>query len=337
MGVDLGFPRALSTEPALDNEKGHWEHKEIALINETIFSRYGGSWHKPPILPAGWESSPALDDLRNAARKLIQEQFADTPLWGWKDPRTCLTLQFWQQLVSNVHYILCLRNPVDVARSLAKRDGFSSEKSFQLWFAHVSAALKSTEGKPCLTVFYEDMIDNPAEELSRIAQFLDKSELVGNTHVQAFFDKRLQHYSSPSLDPTFNSTSESYAKTLYLAQLICANRHAKQRIEQVSQALQTLHCQSQQLTDEMEPSWLSKQLLESNEIVRRLSSQLDGQARALEAEAEAAAASVRSLAEQLHERELELERIKETFGFRLLSRCWHIKHKYFLPLFRRAG
>jgi len=124
LGVDLGPHEALALEAAEDNTKGHWEHKEIALINEEILSAYGGSWHEPPALPRGWQTSTLLDDLRARARKLIHEQFENVSLWGWKDPRTCLTLPFWQQFVSNPYYVLCLRNPLDVASSLARRNQF---------------------------------------------------------------------------------------------------------------------------------------------------------------------------------------------------------------------
>jgi hypothetical protein len=348
IGVDLGFQRSLAVEPAHDNAKGHWEHNEIALINETIIRRYGGSWHEPPILPAGWETSPALDDLRNDARKLLQNEFANLSLWGWKDPRTCLTLPFWQQLLTNVHYILCLRNPVDVASSLEHRDRFPAEKSFYLWLTYVSSALKYTEGKPRVVVFYEDIIDNSAPELNRLAEFLGRTERAGQTDVQAkvkaFIERELQHHSAPALDTTFNSTAERSARAIYLAERISVNLSLKRSIAPVYAALEALNLDSFRTPDnanhvisETELKSLSTQLLEKDLIVQRLSAQLEEQARVLASHAESAEASARKLSEQLRQKELELEQIKDTLGFRLLSRCWHIKQRYFLPLFRRSG
>ena len=78
-----------------------------------------------------------IDDVRQRAQALIQDQFAEAQMWGWKDPRTCLTLPFWQQLLPNMRYIICLRNPVDVARSLEQRDSLSAEESSNLWLAYV--------------------------------------------------------------------------------------------------------------------------------------------------------------------------------------------------------
>jgi hypothetical protein len=106
IGVDLGSDEVLTTEPVADNPKGYWEHNEITSISDAILKRYGGSWDEPPLLPPGWETSAAIDDLRHHAQQLIQDQFAEVQLWGWKDPRSCLTLPFWQQLLPDMRYII---------------------------------------------------------------------------------------------------------------------------------------------------------------------------------------------------------------------------------------
>lgn len=98
LGVYLGREDLL-LEPKADNPTGFWEHQLVKDLNEEILSRFGGSWHEPPEFPAGWESSPALGDLRQRARKLMEGEFGSQPLWGWKDPRTCLTLPLWQRVL----------------------------------------------------------------------------------------------------------------------------------------------------------------------------------------------------------------------------------------------
>jgi hypothetical protein len=314
IGVHLGADNSLRVEPAPDNAKGHWEHKEIALINETILQRFGGSWHEPRLMPDEWEKSPVIDDLRNDARQLIEEQFSSLNLWGWKDPRTCLTLPFWQQFVSNAHYVLCLRNPVDVANSLQQRNEFPAEKSFQLWSTYVCSALKYTDGKPRLTVFFEDLIRSPSQEIKRIAEFLEQPEDVGKRDaLKSLIESELQHHSSPLAGIISQSSAERSANALYLAQRICANASAADSIEQLF--LQTLDTESKQTATERDS-------FEQNEIIQRLSAQIEEQAKVL--------------ASRLREKELELERIKNTTGFRILSRCWQIKHKYLLPLVGRS-
>lgn len=224
IGVDLGSEELLTTEPVADNPKGYWEHNEITSISDAILKRYGGSWDEPPLLPPGWETSAAIDDLRHHAQQLIQDQFAEVQLWGWKDPRSCLTLPFWQQLLPDMRYIICLRNPVDVARSLEHRDSFSAEKSSNLWLTYVSSALNHSEGKPRLVIFYEDLMDDCLRELQRLAEFLGKPERAKHVDVQEavqeFIEKGLQHYRASVVQATASPRIALRARALYIAQRI---------------------------------------------------------------------------------------------------------------------
>jgi len=216
-GVDLGQHTRLTTEPVADNPKGYWEHSALTGISDAIIKRYGGTWDQPPVLPQCWETDVRLDDLRTRARQLIDEEFSQTPIWGWKDPRTCLTLPFWQQLLPPMRYIICLRNPVDVAASLRRRDGFSDEKSFRLWLTYVTTALNQTQGKPRLLIVYEDLMTDCLNELGRLAAFLGISESTElGKAVQAFVDPKLHHHRSPLEIKEPASDVEQYARTLYL-------------------------------------------------------------------------------------------------------------------------
>ncbi len=250
IGVYLGPDEALTTGPAAFNPKGHWEHKEITFICKALLKRHGGTWDEPPLLPRGWETAAAIDDLRRHAQRLIEDQFAAAQLWGWKDPRTCLTLPFWQQLLPNMRYLICLRNPVDVARSLAHRDSFSAAKSSYLWLTYVSAALNHTEGKPRLVIFYEDLMDDCLRELQRLAEFLGEPERAKQVDVQEavqrFTDKGLQHYRTSLVQATAGSKFDFYARALYIAQRLSVNLDRKRTDaqrdldNQIYEALDTL-------------------------------------------------------------------------------------------------
>ena len=100
-----GVPAARS-----NNESGYFELKELVYLNNDILAYYGGSWDDVPELPPGWEKSDELAYIRDGARVLLERHFADSPLWGWKDPRTCITLPFWQRLVPGLRYVICVRN-----------------------------------------------------------------------------------------------------------------------------------------------------------------------------------------------------------------------------------
>jgi hypothetical protein len=168
----------------------------ITKVSEQILSRLGGHWHHPPA----WENTPELADLKQQARAVIEKDFALAEVWGWKDPMTCFTLPFWQQLLPPMRYVICLRNPLDVARSLERRNGFSLEKGFHLWLLYTKFALKHTIGQPRIFVFSEDWINGWQDELRRLSRFVGSPKQAGQADVesavQTLIAEDLWHYSS---------------------------------------------------------------------------------------------------------------------------------------------
>src|SRR5579859_5904043 len=91
LGVSLG-PDEHLMKPLPDNPMGFWENQLLTDMNDEILSRLGGSWHHPPEFYSSWENAATIADLRQRARALLNEDFGAAKLWGWKDPRNCLTL-----------------------------------------------------------------------------------------------------------------------------------------------------------------------------------------------------------------------------------------------------
>jgi hypothetical protein len=214
LGVDLGADALLTTEPVAANPKGYWENKELTAINDAILSRYHGSWDAPPLFKQNWQRDRRLDDLRLRANALINDQFSVREVWGWKDPRTCLTLPFWQALIGEMRYVVCLRDPLSVASSLTRRDGFGLEKSLSLWLMYVTSALKYTQGKSRRLVFYQELIDDPERSLARLGEFAGL-EVPANAvrSAREFVVPQLQHHREETL--LSGSELESCAESLY--------------------------------------------------------------------------------------------------------------------------
>jgi len=154
------------------NLMGHFEHREFLEINQALLKYLGGSWENPPVSRPGWEEDPALNNFAREAQLLL-ETFADSSHWGWKEPRTTILLPFWKRLIPNLHFIICIRNPLEVARSIAKRDGLSLSAAAYLWNLYTKAAIRDTANCRRVLTFYENYFDNPREEVNKVVNFCD--------------------------------------------------------------------------------------------------------------------------------------------------------------------
>jgi glycosyltransferase involved in cell wall biosynthesis len=177
LGIHLGAADRL-IPPTKSNPRGFWEHRLLTDLSEEVLATMGGSWHEPPDLPLGWERDSLLLDLRQRAKQALEEEFAAREDWGWKDPWLALTLPFWLQLVPTPRYVVCFRNPVDVADSIVEvhssRKWSSFEDGVDLWVQYTAKALEHTAGSPRILVAYEDVISDPEAELRRVASFLER-------------------------------------------------------------------------------------------------------------------------------------------------------------------
>jgi hypothetical protein len=231
LGVDLG-PFCALMPGGIDNPNGFWEHTGLLHVNDEILSRLGGSWHAPPELPAGWEQDPILGDLYDRARAIIENDFGAVPVWGWKDPRTSLLLPFWQRLLPEMRYVICVRNPLDVALSLAHRDTFGMQQSLVLWVTYLSHALAHSTGRPRLFIGYEEMTARPECELLRLVAFAGLPELdkqsCPQSAAKALVDLELHHYHTRQLAVAVASQLPAAVKAFYAALVILAEQSGRE-------------------------------------------------------------------------------------------------------------
>jgi len=202
LGVYLG-PEERLLAAAADNPKGFWEHSGLVEINEAVLATFGGRFDKPPAFPEDWPGAPELAGLRAQARAVVARDFGGADLWGWKDPRNCLTAPFWQRLLPPMRYVHCLRSPAEAAPSLRAQSRhygteFSQEKCVWLWLAYARSAFAHTLGRPHRLVCYEDLMADWPRELRGLAQFLGRLDRAERAEVRSavgdFVDDGLRHH-----------------------------------------------------------------------------------------------------------------------------------------------
>lgn len=109
LGTDL-----LGAKPS--NPFGHFEDRDFFQINEALLKSNLARWDlvhdfAPVIRP----------EIRRAASDLVARRDAQHELWGFKDPRTCLLLDFWDSILNNPKYLICLRHYSACIDSIMRR------------------------------------------------------------------------------------------------------------------------------------------------------------------------------------------------------------------------
>ena len=198
LGVDLGRQDQLIGAGNQENLKGFFENRIIMRINDGVLSQQGGTWSHPPPLEPGWQRDPGLNRLRDEAREVLEENFAAATLWGFKDPRVCLTLPFWRDLIGPVSYVVCVRNALEVTGSLVRRDGLSRAAALEIWTRHVAGAILHSAGERRIFVAFDELFTERDRAVRDLAAFVGAPELGVDseflTLVDEFLEGDLKHH-----------------------------------------------------------------------------------------------------------------------------------------------
>ena len=174
LGIDLG--ERLMPPAEGNNEKGFFEDVDIAAINVELLNSFGQDWHTLSLIPADELLHEKYAGLRLRAIELLRSRLRDIDHFGLKDPRMCRLLPFWQRVFEHlqirVFYVIAARNPLSVAKSLEARDRIPAEKSHYLWLQHVLPSVLLTQGARRVLVDYDLLMDNPQQQIARMAMAL---------------------------------------------------------------------------------------------------------------------------------------------------------------------
>ncbi|MCK4830826.1 hypothetical protein KA005_84725, partial [bacterium] len=147
LGVYLGEGKDIMAAGS-DNPAGFWERNDIVELHDRILKPFKKSWGTALPLPDNWHLSKEMMPFRNELFELVKKDFGDKTIWAWKDPRTSILLDIWKDVLNELdielNCVLVTRNPLDSAKSLEKRNGFSYDKSFGIWLNYNLTALQAT-------------------------------------------------------------------------------------------------------------------------------------------------------------------------------------------------
>ncbi len=165
--------------PQTDNPEGFWESVNIVNLNDELLAMRDASWHDmfaPDEAPLLSRSGSAV---MARAVTLLGSEFDGAPRIVLKDPRISILAGFWRTALEGAGYecafVLMVRNPAEVAASLARRDGFSNERGLLIWLTNMLAAERKSRGSRRLFVTYEGLLEDPHSVLDEIETTLGEA------------------------------------------------------------------------------------------------------------------------------------------------------------------
>ena len=215
-----GLLRALRVHIGHDCA-AHEESTFFRGINVRLLRSVGASWYRPEPMEAALRSPSQRERLARrlrtevsspGCRQYLGDGASDGPLsieaqgraWGWKDPRSTVTLPLWLGQFPDARVIHIVRNGIDVARSLVERERATPRRrfdgvrfmvkrhwpsrwpdaerkarpfrdlreAFELWATYVRLggdATRSLGHDRLLVVRYEDMLADPGPSVQQVA------------------------------------------------------------------------------------------------------------------------------------------------------------------------
>jgi len=166
-----------------DNDKGFWELQEVVDINESILDNFGITHLDSKELPSNW-----LDDLEKSKEsdkyikkiedilKRTNETKNKSNIFGIKDPRICRLLPLWIKCCQNLNiepvFIFAIRNPIEVAKSLHKRNNISMDQGLDLWKIYNQEAELYSRGFKRYFVSFPDIMNSWERDLLEAQDYL---------------------------------------------------------------------------------------------------------------------------------------------------------------------
>lgn len=134
-GLNLGDKLLGSSQ---GNVEGHFEDLDFLRFHEETLQAHQlsgfGFVHQPLSSISAYEKAK-MEGLINFKSSIY-------PQWGWKDPRTCLFLDHYREIIPNAYYLVIVRDFNAAVSSLIQRDlrdidqGYASKNWFsrQNWY-----------------------------------------------------------------------------------------------------------------------------------------------------------------------------------------------------------
>ena len=200
LGVDMADEVGVNQ----GNQKGHWERWEIMALQDEILALLNRSYYTPQHdfpLPPAWWAEPGVRAVQTRIENFLSEKLKGKGLFGFKDPRTTRLLPMWLRIFKDLdlapRFVLCLREPSQMARSLHERDGLDPAAGEYRALNYLADCFRYIPRHDLCIVNYEEWFGDYSDNLNGLMNFLDieweQSQADLGAAVGAIVDRDLRH------------------------------------------------------------------------------------------------------------------------------------------------
>jgi hypothetical protein len=211
LSLSGGDMARLVIAAADDNPHGYWEPQEMVALNNEILAEMGSAWDDPFGYALDLRKAAAgFAEFLERAKSFVRSNYAEALMPIAKDPRASLLAPLWAEAFASGGYqpcfVIMVRSPLEVAESIAKRDGAPIAASMLTWLSNMMAVERDTRGMRRVFVAYDDLLADWQGVIDRISQRLE----IGFSHscareIGTFVTTDARHHARSDADWTGRS------------------------------------------------------------------------------------------------------------------------------------
>ncbi len=211
------------------NEVGHWESTALVQYHDQLLSKLGSDWSDWRPIEIRRLPLERRRDIKAEIADLIACEYGEAGLFVVKDPRICrfapMFLEALDEAAVGAKIVHIVRNPLEVAESLERRDGMARGQAGLLWLCHALESEAASRGKARVVVSYDGLLSDWRGVFARLDQHLGVAWPFAideiSHEIERFLSLERRHHQHATedlvLDPMMRKwISEAYSALLVL-------------------------------------------------------------------------------------------------------------------------
>jgi len=191
--------------PRPDNPKGFFEDSRCVNTNIKLLRNFGTDGTGGVALPVNWKEHPEVQALRPRMKEILGA-LGRKQVYAIKDPRLSLTAELWFEVAASlgqeIKVVVAARHPLQVAKSLEKRDNLARFRAYLSWLLHTIQAVRLAGSYPHAYLAFEDLQTQTDECVARLVKLVARPQ-------RFFVDEQRRAAIEEFLDPSLVNSRDT--------------------------------------------------------------------------------------------------------------------------------